>query len=233
MHVNDLPDCTSRATVHMFAHDTESCCIGDTVDGVIEDLQVTVDEMGEWSQNNGLVIHPKKSEILLLAKNKFIGLLKQVKLGNNDIKFVEKSKCLGMILDSQLSWKLQIEKVKTDMSYKIKKLKLLRYLPKEVLSTVYFKAIVLAVIYGISVWGGNSCSKMNDLGSCHIRAARIINRVPKTVKNEDVLTTVKWNDLSYMYKRSLACLSHQVYNSETQKHCKPTNLVWRKVLAKN
>ena len=46
----------------------------------------------------------------------FCGPLKQVKLGDNDIKFVEKSKCLGMILDSQLSWKLQKEKVKTDMS---------------------------------------------------------------------------------------------------------------------
>ena len=108
--------------------------------------------MGQWSQNNGLVIHPKKSEILSLTKNKFIGPLKQVKLGDNDIKFVAKSKCLGMILDSQLSWKLQIEKVKTDMSCKIKKLKLMRYLPKEVLSSVYFKAILPAAIYGISVW---------------------------------------------------------------------------------
>ena len=65
------------------------------------------------------------------------GPLKQVKLGDNDIKFVAKSKCLGMILDSQLSWKLQIGKVKTDMSCKIKKLKLMRYLPKEVLSSVF------------------------------------------------------------------------------------------------
>ena len=213
MHVNDLPDCTSKATVHMFADDTESFCIGDTVDEVIEDLQVTVDEMGQWSQNNGLVIHSKKSKILLLAKNKLIGPLKQVKLGNNDIKFDEKSKCLGMILDSQLSWKLQIEKVKTDMSCKIKKLKLMRYPTKEVLSTVYSNAILPAVFYGISVWGSNSCSKTNDLESCHIRAARIINRVPKTVKNEDVLTTVKWKDLAYVSKRRLACLSHQVYNN--------------------
>ena len=213
MHVNDLPDCTSRATVHMFADDTESFCIGDTVDEVIEDLQVTVNEMGQWSQDNGLFIHPKKSEIVLLTKNKFIGPLKQVKLGDNDIKFVEKSKCLGMMIDSQLSWKLQIEKVKTDMSCKIKKLKLMRYLPKEVLSSVYFKAILPAVIYGISVWGSNSSSKMNELESCHIRAARIINKVPKSVNNADVLTTVKWKDLSYMYKRRLACLSHQVYNN--------------------
>ena len=86
MHVNDLPDCTSRVTVHMFADDTERFCIGDTVDDVIEDLLVTVDEMGQWSQNNGLFIHAKKSEILLLTKMSFIGPLKQVKLGNNDIK---------------------------------------------------------------------------------------------------------------------------------------------------
>ena len=54
---------------------------------------------------------------------------------------------------------------------------------------------------------------MNELESCHIRAARIINKVPKSVNNADVLTTVKWKDLSYMYKRRLACLSHQVYNN--------------------
>ena len=56
-----------------------------------------------------------------------------------------------MIFDSQLTWKLQIEKVKADMSCKIKELKMMRYLPKKVLSTVYFKAILPAVIYGISV----------------------------------------------------------------------------------
>lgn len=92
-----------------------------------------------------------------------------------------------MILDSHLSWKLQIEKIKTDMSCKIKKLKLTLYL----LSSVYFKNILPAFIYGIFVWSSNSSSKMNDLESSHIRAARIIIKVPKTTKNEDILTTVK------------------------------------------
>ena len=165
-------------------------------------MKAVIDELSNLNPKKASTVKSIPARILkcriliLLTKNKFIGPLKQVKLGDNDIKFVEKSKCLGMMIDSQLSWKLQIEKVKTDMSCKIKKLKLMRYLPKEVLSSVYFKAILPAVIYGISVWGSNSSSKMNELESCHIRAARIINKVPKSVNNADVLTTVKWKDLS-------------------------------------
>ena len=44
---------------------------------------------------------------------------------------------------------------------------------------------------------------MNDLESCHIRAARMINKVPKTVKNEDVLKTVKWRDSNICTKGDL------------------------------
>ena len=77
-------------------------------------------------------------------------------------------------------------KVKADISCKIKKLKLLRYLPKGGLSTFYFKAILPAVTYGISVWGKNIFCKMKDLESCHIRAARMMKKSLKNVKNEDL-----------------------------------------------
>ncbi len=52
---------------------------------------------------------------------------------------------------------------------------------------------------------------MNDLGSSHIRASRITNKIPKSVKGGDILTTVKWKEFSY--KRRLINLHFTKVNN--------------------
>ena len=47
-----------------------------------------------------------------------------------------------------------------------------------------------------------------------MRAARIINKIPKTVKDENVLKSVNWKDLAYIYKQRLICFSHKAYYNQ-------------------
>ena len=54
------------------------------------------------------------------------------------------------------------------------------------------------------VWGNCSDTLFTQLENQHIRAARIIYKVPEKVCNHDVLRTVKWENLGYIYKRRLA-----------------------------
>ena len=54
------------------------------------------------------------------------------------------------------------------------------------------------------VWGNCSDALFTQLENQHIRAARIMYKVPEKVCNHDVLRTVKWQNLGYIYKRRLA-----------------------------
>ena len=68
--------------------------------------------------------------------------LQQVSLNGNIIKYVSSSKCLGMIVDTKLNRKSQIDNVSSDLSSKLKKLRRIKSLPLSTLETIYFKGIL-------------------------------------------------------------------------------------------
>ena len=88
-------------------------------------------------------------------KTPFTGPLRPLKYGENCVKFVSVTKCLGIEIDHKLSWNAQIGKVRKSYSKKIGALERMK-LPKKALEEIYYKTIVSGVTYGISVWG--NCS---------------------------------------------------------------------------
>ena len=68
-----------------------------------------------------------------------------------------------------------------------------------------------SVTYGISVWGKCSPIIFKDLEDTHVRAARIIHKIPETVPDHWVLDNVNWKNTFYLYKRRIACITFQAY----------------------
>eukprot|EP00112_Aurelia_sp_Birch-Aquarium-sp1_P011966 Seg2511.8 transcript_id=Seg2511.8/GoldUCD/mRNA.D3Y31 product="hypothetical protein" protein_id=Seg2511.8/GoldUCD/D3Y31 len=83
-------------------------------------------------------------------------------------------------------------------------------LPSHVLEDIYYKTIIPAATYCISVWGNCSEATLTKIEKQHIRAAKIVHRLLRHVKNEDALAAVKWQSLSYIYKRRIAVEMHKV-----------------------
>jgi len=66
---------------------------------------------------------------------------------------------------------------------------------------LYFKIIIPAVTYGISVWGGtNRSDDFDSLERLHCRAARVIFNFPKDLPSVEALTRAKWDTLRTYYK---------------------------------
>ena len=82
--------------------------------------------------------------------------------------------------------------------------------PTSVLEEVYYKGIVPSVTYCIAVWGTCSISIFNDLKQLHIKAAKLIYKIPSETPDLDVLRIANWKPLNYIYKRRLATLMYQV-----------------------
>ena len=88
----------------------------------------------------------------------------------------------------------------------------LKFLPKEALETIYFKAVIPCVTYYIAVWASCSSSLLDGLESVHIRAARVIHNIPKRVKKQDILNYVSWQSLKYFYTNRLLILAHNAFD---------------------
>ena len=88
----------------MHADDTTLSVVGDNVKAVINKLNKAPKSINLWCRNNKLTIHAGKSEAMMLTHKPFCGPLKPVMLGNKVLDFVPETKCLGIIIDNQLSW---------------------------------------------------------------------------------------------------------------------------------
>ena len=198
----------------MFADDTTIFTIGDSVDKVSIVLQEVMGEVMPWCNLNQLTIHEGKTDVLILDSKNFIGPLLPIKLGETVIQYKSYSDCLGVRIGSKLSWNDQIKRACKSFNGKIKLMRYLR-LPKDVLETLYFRTIIPSVTYGIAVWGSCSASLLNDLERIHIRAARLIHKVPKDMVNRKVLDLVGWNTLKYMYTKRFLTLTHGGYYKDS------------------
>ena len=70
------------------------------------------------------------------------------------IKWVKKTKLLGMIIDENLSWNEHISELKLNYVNKLNLVKTSRFFPTSVLLDLYFKVILPSITYALVVWGG-------------------------------------------------------------------------------
>lgn len=78
--------------------------VGDNIDMIIKAMQVILDQVLSWCGANRLIAHETKSEALLLSKQRFIGPLPPLKYGEKCFELKSSCKCLGVTIDSNLSW---------------------------------------------------------------------------------------------------------------------------------
>ena len=222
-HVNDLPEVTNSIKQHndqdqveMFADDTNGITTAPSYDLLIAQLQHLAAQLHDWSYQNGMIIHPGKTKIIVFSHKAFIGPAPDITLNGRSLEIVESHKVLGTTIDSKLSWKTHVDKTVSQFNAKVKLLQRMRSLSNNVLERFYFATIIPTVTYNISVWG--QPDKFGPLEEIHVKAAKIIHRLPSNLSNYETLDIVKWMPLSYIYKRRLLCLMHKVYYKQIDKN---------------
>ena len=78
--------------------------------------------MNNLRKNLLLTIHPGKCKLLIISRTSFTGPLNTIKITNEDVKVVDSAKCLGITIDSKLSWETHIQALCKSLSSKLKKL---------------------------------------------------------------------------------------------------------------
>ena len=225
LYTSDLVASIHSGSVYMYADDTTVYCIGKTIDKVSAALNQSLEELYAWCMKNRLTPHPKKSECMLIYRGSFTGPLPPIYLGGNNLEWVTNSRLLGVIIDYKLSWSKHIKELKKSFANKLSLIKKSRFLPKQDLLNLYFKVIIPAVTYGISVWGGtNRQDELDSLERLHCRAARVIFNFAKDLPSVEVLTRAKWDTLRTFYKQSILKLTYKMYHNVLPS-CMTTHIV--------
>ena len=99
----------------------------------------------------------------------------KLKIRNDELDIVQKTKYLGVQIDNKLDWKEHIKTVSSKVSRAIGLLKHAKsFLPENTLRTMYTGIVEPHFRYCCSVWGCCGLTEINWLQKLQNRAARII-----------------------------------------------------------
>ena len=187
------------------------------MDLLTNSLNNVLAELQEGCDRNWMVPHPKRCKaVIMQCKSTFTGPIQALHLGNNNIRWTNSERLLGVQVDNKLilvrsSWSGQIKLIWSDHAANVEKsfasklslLRCMRFLPQKQLEDFYTKVILPSVTYGLIEW--KSCKKthLNNLEKLHARAGRIVYGLPWDTSTEDVLMGTGWDSLQTMYKLRL------------------------------
>ena len=161
---------------HLFADDTSIFFSHKNVDKLQEILNQELCNVSDWLRANKLSLNVKKSNILLFrAKNATKENALNVMINNEPLEEKEYTKYLGLYIDNKLTWKFQIEHIKTKLVKGNAILARLRHHTTEkVIRNLYNSFIQPHLDYGALVWGGCAQSHTNTIQVLQNNALRLM-----------------------------------------------------------
>lgn len=176
IHINDL---TSANTLLKFIDDITETEIVER--SAPSQLQLSVDSIGDWSEENHMNINVKKTKEMIMdmsVKNNSKLLFTDLRTKTGVIERVSSFKLLGITIDDNLKWNSHVNNICSKASQRLFFLKLLRRsgVPKNDLLQFY-KTIIRPVIeYACPVWqSGLTEYQKQQIESVQKRAFRIIS----------------------------------------------------------
>ena len=171
IYINDLQNCSNLAQFILFADDTNIFVSGKNQEDAISKANTLLTSVSSYMHANKLHINMKKSCYMNFKPKGVIynptsetDITSPVKINDYEIKEVNETKFLGVIIDSNLSWIPQIKNLAKKLrccSGQLNRIK--KYLPASLHKNLYQTLFESHLSYGITIWGGVSQRKLNKV----------------------------------------------------------------------
>ena len=103
-YINDFSNSITADNLELYADDTTLYFIANNVDALVDGLTRAISEISLRCGNNKLTIHAGKFEAMIITHRAFCGPIRPIELRDKILDVVNKTRCLRVIIDSQLSW---------------------------------------------------------------------------------------------------------------------------------
>ena len=199
IYINDLPQAVQDSSVTMYADDTSLCHQSYDLTQLNEAINSDLKKLETWLNGNKLSLNVAKTHSMLISTKQKGSSLRsrnealELKIRENELEVVQKTKYLGVQIDCNLDWKEQIKAVSIKVSRAIGFLKHAKsFLPMASLKTLYTGIVEPHFRYCCSVWGCAGSTDINQLQKLQNRAARIITKSSFDTPSRPLITELGW-----------------------------------------
>ena len=207
--INDLSDCFTKCSVHLYADDTVIYYSNKEVSIVQSTINIELRSLDAWMKRNKLLVNCSKTVSMLIGtKHNTLDL----NFGGVKLSQVESFIYLGLHVDNELKWNLHVEHLCKKVGKMINYLgRLKHFINSSALKTIYNTVILPYFDYADVVWQSSTKTIIDQLQKLQNRAARIILGVnpyehKSVIELHDLLNWEKLENrrkahlLSFVYK---------------------------------
>jgi len=176
--INDLPNTSNLFNFTLFADDSTLSAFFDKSDDIAGRVNTALEQVNSWLLANRISINSNKTKYINFSY-RGSHVIPEIYIGDSVISATNEIKFLGIYLDKNLSFKPHIDYVSTKVSKSIGVLyKLNKFLPPDIMQTLYYNLIHPYLLYGIEVWFSTYNCLQQKIVTLQKRACRAINSLP-------------------------------------------------------
>ena len=220
-YINDLSEALKFSTPEIYVDDTNLLFYGslDDLDSFMLKINNEMRNVCAWVDSNSLILNDNKTKLLLISSKIKLSKINNFKIEVNNciIEACSELKCLGLIIDSTLSWEGQINKCLSACYLRIYSLfKLKDCIPKTQLIIVA-QAVVLSLMnYMYCIWGDMNKKSSQSIEKMIRTLARLVLGKKKYDRILNLMTSeLQWLLPQFLYIFKIACLVFKLHNCKS------------------
>ena len=205
--INDFPSVSNLLKPTLFADDTTFTYSEYDYENIVRTLNTELVTIDTWTRSNKLLINADKTELILISNRLSSPQSSNIKLNGQELKFTDKCKFLGVMLDNRLTFADHINYVTSKISknigifYKIR-----QNLNLEARLNFYNSLILPYLSYNIVIWGGVAASHLCSLVRQQKRMVRLILDESRYSHSPPIFANLRLLKLEDLYKFNVALL---------------------------
>ncbi|KAI5712434.1 hypothetical protein M8J75_008318 [Diaphorina citri] len=188
-------------------------------------LQDALNNLGTWSEQNGLRFSPEKSSCINFKRGRKLQNDPPLSLYGQLIEYKTSHKLLGITLDTEFSFKIHLENIKSKAHKALNCIKILngkRYgVNRNILARIYKATIRPILDYGSTIYDGAKESDLNKLEVIQNSALRIISETQLLLKEKK--TNISPNEIKSKFNQLLNKVNRKETfycdGSKSPQHC--------------
>lgn len=217
MYINSLPSAL-KCEYHLYADDLQIYVSGPTenVDRLVQAMNEDLAAVANWSSVNGLSPNPRKTQAIIFSKDGQVVPGAEIKFCGQTITLSTTVTNLGLLLDSNLKWKEQVNRV-TMKAYNT--LRTFRRFGSVLSQPVRLKLVQAVIIpmftyCDIVYHPGLTVALKEQLHRCFKSSIRFVFKMNRYDTTAAVRNAVLGHDLPENYHRRICCFLYNAWNKK-------------------
>ena len=213
LYVNDISNVSTVSSLVLFADDTNIFFSGDNLKCLENSICNELHKFYDWFKANKLSLNIDKTNYMVFGKAHHKSNFR-ICLDGKPINRTDKTRFLGVWIDSKLSWRDHINATSISISRSVGILcKLKHFLPKSALRCIYLSLILPHLTYCLVVWSGTAKTNLNKLVLLQKKAIRHIAGSKWCDHTSPLFSSLKLLKLHDIVNLNIACFIFKCINS--------------------